>query len=299
VTSLSSPHDNLLEIIQTSNQGDTLEARSVSMQKYLEALSDAEIGLLLREAGFIPEAYAHDSSEEKAYAKAMDVVVAETLRRFGYATEVSKARSDSADVTASWGSSPGDYRIVLDAKACRLSRTALNPKDYKIEALNTWKKGADSGCLVGPMALFPQDNSRLYVEAVRFDVTLLTFTHLEFLLTHRPKGDNPLKPLWELAHNLDPHKTTGSVYWRAASMATCRIAGTSEGLWEQAQQEYYARMLAVAEAQARYLWEERQRVPDLPRQELVALAIAAMGIDRKLSKIEEKRELAQRMLDDD
>ena len=45
-------------------------------------------------------------------------------------------RGDYADVIAK----TKNYTIVADAKGFRLSRTALNPKDYKIEALNGWRK---------------------------------------------------------------------------------------------------------------------------------------------------------------
>lgn len=81
----------------------------------------------LRLCGNIPEAYSHDSSEEKLYSKYTDSLLRFTYREMGLKSVVLTERADVADVDTF----AKDYSFVADAKAFRLSRTAKNQKDFK------------------------------------------------------------------------------------------------------------------------------------------------------------------------
>jgi len=85
----------------------------------------------LRVCGAMPELYGHDSSEEKLYSKYTDAVISESLTAIGLKSAVITARADAADVQARGGG----YSLVADAKAFRLSRTAKNQKDFKVQAM--------------------------------------------------------------------------------------------------------------------------------------------------------------------
>ncbi|WP_199248357.1 HindIII family type II restriction endonuclease [[Phormidium] sp. ETS-05] len=118
----------------------------------------------LQSAGVIPEMYDHDSAEEKLYAKYCEILVSESFKAMGFRSDVIETTSDRADF---WLESTGEgapYKAVGDVKAFRLSRTALNPKDYKIEAINKWRQSAkaDYAFIVAPHTHFPGDTSRLY-----------------------------------------------------------------------------------------------------------------------------------------
>ena len=86
----------------------------------------------LRLCGAIPEVYDHDSSEEKLYSKYTDVVIHEAYTAMGFTSLVLKERADVADVECACD----DYSFVADAKAFRLSRTAKNQKDFKVQAMD-------------------------------------------------------------------------------------------------------------------------------------------------------------------
>ena len=89
----------------------------------------------LRLCGVIPEKYAHDSSAEKLYSKYTDVLLTMAFRSLGMVSNIFTERADAADVEAF-----GDgFSLVADAKAMRLSRTAKNQKDFKVEAMAKWK----------------------------------------------------------------------------------------------------------------------------------------------------------------
>lgn len=91
----------------------------------------------LRLCGNIPEYYGHNTSKEKLYSKYTDTVLSLAYRSIGIRSHVLKERANVADVEAY----AKNYSFVADAKSFRLSRTAKNQKDFKIEALHRWKYG--------------------------------------------------------------------------------------------------------------------------------------------------------------
>ena len=84
--------------------------------------------------GTIPESIGHDTTEEKAFAKLSDIVLARAFREIGLNSDVLKTRGNSADVYAE--SKIHKYSLVADAKSFRMSRTAKNQKDFKILSKN-------------------------------------------------------------------------------------------------------------------------------------------------------------------
>src|SRR5574343_678431 len=111
-------------------------AKSVEIEKRLNTCNDADILLHIDHAGVIPECFDHDSTEEKVFAKYCDALLARAFRILGLDAKTIPERSDSADVIAK----QDHHTIVTDAKAFRLSRTAKNQKDFKVEALDKWRK---------------------------------------------------------------------------------------------------------------------------------------------------------------
>ena len=86
----------------------------------------------LRLCGAMPENYGHDTSEEKLYSKYTDVVIHEAYSFMGFNSLVLRERADVADVECV----SNDYSFVADAKTFRLSRTAKNQKDFKVQAMD-------------------------------------------------------------------------------------------------------------------------------------------------------------------
>jgi hypothetical protein len=297
-------HDELVKLIASFADDPTLDfdQKADQISAWTLQLTDEDLRTLLAQAGFIPEVYEHDSSEEKVYAKAMDVLVAAALERTGYDATVSAERSNAADVTAIF-SRGAAHEIVLDAKAFRLSRTALNPKDYKIEALNTWRKGADFACLVAPLAGFPLGSSRLFREAVRFNVTLLTFSHLAFLLEHKPPAgtdgdEDPLWPVWTVAQALgEDAEPSAEEYWAELDRAFCSAIEVELITWTERRQDYFDELLRVADQQIDFFQDALTQMEKMPREQLLDLAKKALKIDGKIKAIEVKKRMARRLLE--
>lgn len=86
----------------------------------------------LRLCPAIPESYRHASSEEKLYSKYTDALISESYSWIGLESTVLDERADAADVEAV----ADEYSFVADAKVFRLSRTAKNQKDFKVQAMD-------------------------------------------------------------------------------------------------------------------------------------------------------------------
>lgn len=188
------------------------------LEKGVSAFSTPQILEALLECGVIPEAFDHDSSEEKLWAKYCDILLAVALNAFGMRANVIRMRGNSADVFAEGP----NYTLVGDAKAFRLSRTAKNQKDFKITSLDDWRKDNTYACLVGPLTQFPNTRSQIYIQAVKKNVTLISYTHLRFVLEHSSSASVEL--LWRVGAN---KIATGiaSEYWLGVDETVVEVCG--------------------------------------------------------------------------
>lgn len=167
------------EIVQISGNFGQDSAR-VEEELTAEVAEGGAASLLdhLRLCGAIPESYEHDSSEEKLYSKYTDVVVAVAFRQLGLSAVILVERADVADVEAVGN----EYSLVADAKAFRLSRTAKNQKDFKVQALDGWKWGKPYAIVVCPLYHLPSRNSQIYQQAAARNVCVLSYSHLAVLV---------------------------------------------------------------------------------------------------------------------
>lgn len=188
--------------------------------KELEGITKEMLSLELLNCGIIPERYYHDSSEEKLWAKYCDVLLSLAFNFLDIRSQVIRARGDSADVFGS----TANYSIVADAKAFRLSRSAKNQKDFKVAALDDWRREDTYACLVAPLYQYPNRFSQIYAQAEERNVTLLSYIHLKFLLDHF--SGQPLNTLWRTARRLPPSKNARR-YWEAIDDAIVSITETS------------------------------------------------------------------------
>lgn len=155
---------------------DQLATRIYSLSK--EHLID-----IIDEIGTIPEDIDHDSTEEKLYSKVSDIVLAKSFHELGLKATIFSARADSADVQAA--SKFHGYSLVGDAKAFRLSRTAKNQKDFKVESMNHWRQSNDYSVLVCPYFQYPKKSSQIYKSAINTNVELFAWEWISVLLKEK------------------------------------------------------------------------------------------------------------------
>ncbi|MCU6726661.1 Type-2 restriction enzyme HindIII [uncultured Clostridium sp.] len=179
------------------------------IKEFIDNIPEVEFKNIVKEVGTIPESIEHDSTEEKLYSKASDIVLARCFRMLGLAAKALDERGDSADIIAR-SISGYNYSLVADAKCFRLSRTAKNQKDFKVSNLSDWR-GAENeyAVLVAPYFQYPQITSQIYSKALDNNVCLLSWEHISILLEKNIKETSTisLESLWNASQMIARDKT--------------------------------------------------------------------------------------------
>lgn len=248
------------------------------LEKDVSAFPKPQLLESLLECGVIPEAFDHDSSEEKLWAKYCDILLAAALNTFGMKASVIRARGNSADVFAEGP----NYTLVGDAKAFRLSRTAKNQKDFKIASLDDWRKSDTYACLVGPLTQFPNTRSQIYVQAVQKNVTLISYTHLRFVLEHGSSAS--VEQLWQIGIDKIP---TGiaSEYWLRVDETVIEVCGKTIADLEQTKRLELEKLEELGLEGIGYWQGKIESYQELSQKEAVEQLIRSEKIQSKIQTI--------------
>src|SRR5690606_9743779 len=133
----------------------------------------------------------------------------------GFRSLVLKERGDAADVEAF----ANGFSFVADAKAFRLSRTAKNQKDFKVQAMDGWKRGKPYAMVVCPIYQLPTKSSQIYEQASVRNVCIFTFSHLAMLVRYAAmdgpeKSEQIVERVLKVTAALNAGKDA-SAYWYA------------------------------------------------------------------------------------
>ena len=236
----------------------------------------------LRLCGNIPESYGHDTSEEKQYSKYTDSLLSFAYKSMGLKSLVIAERADVADVEG-FGK---DFSFVADAKAFRLSRSAKNQKDFKVQAMDRWKHGKKYAMVVCPIYQLPTRNSQIYEQAITRNVCVFTYSHLSLLVRYaneisKEKSESLLYDIFKTIPALNPTKSAVD-YWLAVNKT---ILGHSKSIFELWQDEKIAatESIEIAKIEAlKYLSSEREKIMRMTHAEALKALVKASKIDSKI-----------------
>jgi hypothetical protein len=252
------------------------QIRSVGTQALLDHL---------RLCGDIPESYGHDSSEEKLYSKYTDILVCIAFKAIGLQSLVLKERSDAADVEA-FGK---DFNFIADAKSFRLSRTAKNQKDFKIQAMDGWKRGKPHAMVVCPIYHLPAKASQIYQQASARNVCIFTYSHLALLVSYaNTEGSEQaialLQRIFNAVRELNPSKDS-VVYWQTINRAMLEFSDSVSELWSVEKRAASESVIIAKEVAFTYLAGEREKVMAMSREEAIQELVKAHKIESRIRVI--------------
>jgi len=239
----------------------------------------------LRLCGNIPESFAHDSSEEKLYSKYTDILLSIAFKKLGLKSLVLKDRADSADVEVF----AKDFSFVADAKAFRLSRTAKNQKDFKVQAMDSWKRGKLFAMVVCPIYQLPNSSSQIYLQATSRNVCVFTYSHLTLLLAYsekesKEKAQQLLLNIFETIPTLNPSKSAND-YWITINRVMLYYSKLVEPLWD-IEKEVAVESINIAKDEAlTFLAKEREKIMRMSHDEAVIELIKVYKIESKIKTI--------------
>ncbi len=249
----------------------------------------------LRTCGAIPEAFSHDSSEEKLYSKYTDALLAETFRFLGLKSVVLTERADAADVDVF----TKEYSFVADAKSFRLSRTAKNQKDFKIQAMDGWKRGKSYAMVVCPIYQLPSSTSQIYQQATTRNVCIFTYSHLAMLVVlanigRKTKAQRMLTAVFEAISEMNPSKDAVG-YWRIINQTLLGSSREMRDLWRLEKIAAADGISSAKEEGLTHLANLRELIARMSHNEALKELFRVYKIDSRIKQINSVRE--SRILD--
>ena len=253
-----------------------------------EEVNQGGVALLLghlRLCGAIPEGYGHDSTEEKLYSKYTDIVIHEAFTAIGLTSLVLKERADVADVECVCD----DYGFVADAKAFRLSRTAKNQKDFKVEALHGWKHGKPYALLVCPIYQLPSNTSQIYQQAASRSVCICSYTHLAVLVRYAEmvgssKAIALLLDVFKSVEAMIPSKNAGA-YWHVVNRAFLGADRCIADIWKEEKIAAVESVQIAQEEALTYLARERERIMKLSHGEAIREVLEWRKLENRVQAV--------------
>ena len=240
----------------------------------------------LRLCGAIPESYGPDTSEEKLYSKYTDAVIHEAYTAMGFTSVVLTERADVADVECV----TDDYSFVADAKAFRLSRTAKNQKDFKVQAMDDWKHGKPYAMVVCPVYQLPYRTSQIYQQAAARSVCIATYTHLAVLVRYayestRSKAVGLVREVFRTVEAMHPSKNANS-YWQAVNRTLLDFDDVIGKIWREEKLASNESILISREEALTFLAAERERIMRLSRTEAIREVLKWKRLDSKIQTVQ-------------
>ena len=239
----------------------------------------------LRLCGAIPEGYGHDSSEEKLYSKYTDVVIHEAYTAMGFTSLVLKERADVADVECV----STDYSFVADAKAFRLSRTAKNQKDFKVQAMDNWKHGKPFAMVVCPVYQLPSRTSQIYQQAASRSVCICTYTHLAVLVRYAEAVGQEnavalLHDVFKSVEAMNPSKDA-STYWQVVNRKFLDSDDSVAAIWREEKMASVESIKIARKEALTFLARERERIMKLTRKDAIKEVLKWRKIENRIRAV--------------
>lgn len=263
-----------------------------SIKQQVEALDKAALIDIVKGIGTIPEAIEASSSEEKLYSKASDCILARCFTELGMPAAAVSLRGNSADIVAK--SSYHGYTLVADAKTFRLSRTAKNQKDFKIDALSNWRGAEhDFAVLVAPYFQYPNTNSQIYSTALDKKVCLLSWEHILFLLLNDTAESEilSLESIWNAPVRIA--RDTRIAYddrmncqFPLINQMVCTRISKSIDEFNRHLLECKGEIRSRSNHELVYLNREKEAIINLTRSEAISLLLKSKKVEERISTIE-------------
>ena len=252
------------------------------LHKEIEQYGGIAIINHLRLCGNIPELYTQDSTEEKLYSKYTDSILSLAYKQIGLVSTVLTERTDNADVEAV----SKEYSFVADAKVFRLTRTAKNQKDFKIQAMNKWKYGKPYAMVVCPIYQLPNRSSQIYQQSSAVNVCIFTYSHLALLVNFSLKKDKKqarelLHEIFKTVQALNPSKNSVD-YWLAINKSILNYSEDIHELWNEEKEAVIESIQIAKKETLDYLALQREKIMRMSRSEAIKHLLKNNNIENKI-----------------
>jgi hypothetical protein len=241
----------------------------------------------IRLCGDIPESYSHDSTQEKLYSKYTDALLSETFKYIGLKSFVLEERADAADVDVFFNINSNAF--VADAKSFRLSRTAKNQKDFKVQAMNNWKRDKQFAMVVCPIYQLPTRSSQIYEQATSLNVCILSYSHLAILINIAETNSKQVAE--KLLHNIfdaivsSEKSKDANHYWKLVNNCFLKASENFTGMWAEEKIVAKESIQIAKDLAINFLVTEKSRILKFTKEEAIEELLKIHKIDSKMTTI--------------
>lgn len=276
--------------VKELSKSDNFKSNCFQIEKYVFSLSIDDVKTVIKEIGSIPEDIGHDSTEEKLYTKASDILFARALKEMNFDVKVLEERSNSADIEAK--SKFHNYSLVGDAKAFRLSRTARNAKDYKVDAMSRWRGNCKYSVLACPYYQYPNSRSQIYKEAIEGNVCLFSWELLFiFLELNIKETENiSLEDIWNQSAIIGSRKSKDAYldcFLREQNNNICRILNISTYSFNSFFDRIINGLKRRGEAEIEFYNNVIEDVKKLSHEDAIRELVKALKLNSKIDVIKD------------
>ncbi|WP_438729164.1 HindIII family type II restriction endonuclease [Parasphingorhabdus sp. DH2-15] len=276
-----------IDEVITLNGDFSADSKRIETKLHKEIWVDGVNALLdhLRLCSAIPEFYRHNSSEEKLYSKYTDALISSAYNFMKMHSTVLTERADAADVEAV----SDDYSFVADAKVFRLSRTAKNQKDFKVQAMDGWKRGKPYAMVVCPLYQLPSRNSQIYQQAAARNVCVFSYSHLAVLVRFaEAQGTKASRDLlleiFKTVEALNPSKDANA-YWLAVNKVMLGFNNGISRLWQDEKQATVESIKVSKEIALTHIAREREKIMRLSHEDALKQLVSMHKVNTRMNVI--------------
>ncbi|MBR2214243.1 MAG: HindIII family type II restriction endonuclease [Selenomonadaceae bacterium] len=279
----------VFKYVKAYERNNTFQLASEETENLVVALPKSDFLNLVEQMGIIPEKIVHDSKEEKLFTKVAEIVLARCFREIGLKATLYSTRGNTADIYAQ--SVYHNYSLVADAKTFRLSRTAKNQKDFKVESMAIWRKDNDYAVLCCPYFQYPKSKSTIFKQAIDVNVSLFTWEYFHLLISHGIKEslEVNLSKLWGysrvLAQNIR-YTSLNSNFLDRQNKFIVKAVNLPSLVINQMLARAKESTIARSKMELAYLHGKLQEIEDYSREQAIVELISALKINEKINAID-------------
>ncbi len=266
----------------------TFQEAGNQLEKLIFNCSKKDFMLLITEIGTIPEFIGHDSTEEKLYSKVSDIILAKCFMNLGLKAIVLQERSNSADIEAK--SIYHNYSLVGDAKSFRLSRTAKNQKDFKVESMEHWRGDNDYSVLVCPYFQYPKTLSQIYGQALNNNVSLFSWEYFSILLRNNIKESEKinLSVLWNQSSLISRETSVAdrnNCFFIQQNQNICNFLHISDDSFEAYLSLFKQSMIERSEVEIDFWKRKIEEIKTYSREKAINELMISLKLNEKIATI--------------
>lgn len=278
----------LRKLIKDEAENNNFQCASDRIQEEIFNLSREDFIPLITEIGSIPEDVEHDSREEKLYTKVSDIILAKCFIELGLKATVLKERSNCADIIAR--SVFHNYSLVADAKSFRLSRTAKNQKDFKVESMLYWKGDNNFSILCCPYFQYPKTKSQIFGQALNGNVLLFSWEYFTLLLNKGicETSSINLSDLWNWSYNLSTTTTVQNkniCFLEQQNEYLRNFLNISEDELNACFKSFKQNIILRGEKEILYWQDKINYIQNCSKDEAIKLLIKSLKLNEKICSI--------------